>query len=212
MRMDRYEEEELDKNQTRTNKNQELYTDVYLNNVYVDIDNLKEVMDDNENPKEEVKTSFQEPLNYNYEEKSYDIREIINDKLNNKEEDNLKRSLDKENEEINNLIQSISENKKDISSDTLLSDLMPDSNTTTIMPGLSEPIIDTSLIDTSIIHKDESNDFKDLEETKEETEVDDSFKDEVKSKKWIVFLIIGIILIIVVVLGILYYKGIIKIK
>ena len=43
MRMDRYNEEtpKDDNYKTRTNKNQELYTDVYMNNVYVDFDNLK---------------------------------------------------------------------------------------------------------------------------------------------------------------------------
>ena len=45
MRMDRYDDEEVKERPTRTNKNQELYTDVYLNNAYVDISELKEVME-----------------------------------------------------------------------------------------------------------------------------------------------------------------------
>ena len=44
MRMDRYDEDEVKERVTRTNKNQELYTDVYLNNAYVDISDLKEVL------------------------------------------------------------------------------------------------------------------------------------------------------------------------
>ena len=42
MRMDRYENDlcENTSKQTRTTKNQELYTDVYLNNMYVDINIL----------------------------------------------------------------------------------------------------------------------------------------------------------------------------
>ena len=46
MRMDRYNENDTTSEvlKTRTNKNQELYTDVYMNNVYVDINNLKNVM------------------------------------------------------------------------------------------------------------------------------------------------------------------------
>ena len=56
MRMDRYEDpsKNNDEKTTRLNKNQELYTDVYMNNVYVDIDNLKDVMKEDEDNKLEV--------------------------------------------------------------------------------------------------------------------------------------------------------------
>ena len=44
MRMDRYDEENVDNlKKSRTDKNQELYTDVYLNNAYVDISEINEV-------------------------------------------------------------------------------------------------------------------------------------------------------------------------
>ena len=54
MRMDRYNDnEEVNESlKTRTNKNQELYTDVYMNNVCVDINNLKHFMQEDNDLKE----------------------------------------------------------------------------------------------------------------------------------------------------------------
>src|SRR5699024_4599356 len=149
MRMDRYEEKEKtnDTKQTRTNKNQELYTDVYLNNVYVDINNLKEVMERenyDENNNQETLKIVKEPLSVNnsYQEKNYDILSIIDEAIKNKKDDNLKRNLDIENInnlEIDSIIQSINENQKEeekeLKKDNLLADLMPnDDNTTVIAP------------------------------------------------------------------------------
>ena len=96
MRMDRYEEEEKtnDTKQTRTNKNQELYTDVYLNNVYVDINNLKEVMErenfEEDNKQETLKVVKETlPTSHPYQEKKYDIVSIIDEAIKNKKDDNL---------------------------------------------------------------------------------------------------------------------------
>ncbi len=123
MRMDRYEEEEKtnDTKQTRTNKNQELYTDVYLNNVYVDINNLKEVMerenfeeDNNQETLKVVKETL--PTSHPYQEKNYDIVSIIDEAIKNKKDDNLKRNLDIENInslEIDSIIESINESQKE---------------------------------------------------------------------------------------------------
>ena len=120
MRMDRYEDDNknLDSKQTRTNKNQELYTDVYLNNVYVDINNLKEVMKNEEETmeKENIKIIKEtKPLNYAYEDKVYDIRALIAEAIIKKGDDKIKRSIDTKVDdlEIASLIESINENKEE---------------------------------------------------------------------------------------------------
>lgn len=218
MRMDRYEEEEIDGiKQTRTNKNQELYTDVYLNNAYVDITELKEVIEE-ETIKEEKKQVKPEVVAYSYIEKNYDINKIIEEAINNKEEDNIKRSLEMDSE-IDNIIETINENQREQEKeDNLLSDLLPDNNNTTIVQPLEKAITDTSLVDTSVLHKndmsneliEELEDDEELYTNKEEKEIDESFKNETKSNKKIIFIIIGIVLVIAIVLGILIWKKIIK--
>ena len=79
LRMDRYEEEEVkDVKLSRIDKNRELYTDVYLNNVYVDIKNLKEVMkEDTEEEEKKIVKEIDKVEDYTYEEKNYDIKEIV---------------------------------------------------------------------------------------------------------------------------------------
>jgi len=214
MRMDRYEED-TDIKETRTNKNQELYTDIYLNNAYVDINELKEVMEKTDS-KEEVKLVKPEVASYSYVEKNYDINSLIEEAIKNKKDDKLKRSLDFE-DDVNNIIKTINENQLDNqNNNTLLTDLMPDNDTTTIMEPLNDPI-DTSIVDTSVIHKDEMTNevlnemMEESLEQKKDIEVDDSFKNEVKSSKKIVFIIIGIVLLIAIILGLLIWKKIIKI-
>ena len=103
---------------------------------------------------------------------------------------------------------------------------MPDSDTTVIEP-LEEPILDTKIMDTSILHKDEmSNDFilemansneeklknpdSIKEISKEDDIIDESFKDTTKINKKMIFIIIGIILLIAIVVGILIWKKVIK--
>lgn len=223
MRMDRYDEEEVDGiKQTRTNKNQELYTDVYLNNAYVDISDLKEVIEEEEENKQEVKKAKPEVIAYSYIEKNYDINKIIEEAIKNKEEDNIKRSLDTDSD-IDNILESINENQKEKEKDdNLLGDLLPDSNNTTVVMPLEKPILDTSLIDTSVIHKDEmSNEileeldddeelYTEKEEKDETDEIDESFKNETKINKKLIFIIVGIVLVIAIILGILIWKKVIK--
>ncbi len=212
--MDRYEDENTDSSkQTRINKNQELYTDVYLNNAYVDINDIKEFTEEIENDKQDdIKINKEVITPYFYEEKNYDINDLINEAIKNRVDDNLKRNFIEEND-LNSIIESINEeNREKEKDDTLLSDLMPDHDTT-IMAPLEEPILDTSLIDTSIIHKDDmSQDMvKDLEVTKEdfEEEMDESFKNETKTNKKVIFIIIGILLLLVIIVGLLIWKKII---
>ena len=270
MRMDRYDEEEVKERPTRTNKNQELYTDVYLNNAYVDLSDLKEVMDDENEESKEQKVNRPEIVAYNYEEKNYDIVSIINEAIEKNGNDKVKRSLE-EDEDVENIIESINEVQREkASDDTLLSDLMPDRDTE-VVPPLENPILDTSLIDTSVIHKDEmSNDLANLEdetieyrkeekteeknedeysetdeinkldetdetsitdinedddedneedeeadddkyEKESDDEIDDSFANETKmSKKKIIFIILGILVIIGIVVGVLIWQKVIK--
>lgn len=225
MRMDRYEEEEKtnDTKQTRTNKNQELYTDVYLNNVYVDINNLKEVMerenfeeDNNQETLKVVKETL--PTSHPYQEKNYDIVSIIDEAIKNKKDDNLKRNLDIENInslEIDSIIESINESQKEeekeLKNDNLLTDLMPNDDNTTVIAPLEEPILDASLI-ADFDSKQEaeiSHDMLDDDITEKDFVEDDSFQDKKKSKIKIVLIIFGILIVIAIVVGILLFRGII---
>ncbi len=146
MRMDRYEDpsKNNDEKTTRLNKNQELYTDVYMNNVYVDIDNLKDVMKEDEDNKIEVKRVKDLKFSdYTYEEKDYDIVKLVNDAISNKDE-GIKGSFDfKSNEEsIKNVLDSINEKaieeKKEKQSEDLMSDLMPSNENTDVLPAVSD--------------------------------------------------------------------------
>ena len=224
MRMDRYEEEEKtnDTKQTRTNKNQELYTDVYLNNVYVDINNLKEVMERenyDENNNQETLKIVKEPLSVNnsYQEKKYDILSIIDEAIKNKKDDNLKRNLDIENInnlEIDSIIQSINENQKEeekeLKKDNLLADLMPNDDNTTVIAPLEEPILDTSLIaDFDSKQEEISHDMLDGDITEKDFVEDGSLKWKKKSKIKIVLIILGILIVVALIIGIFLFKDII---
>ena len=224
MRMDRYEEKEKtnDTKQTRTNKNQELYTDVYLNNVYVDINNLKEVMERenyDENNNQETLKIVKEPLSVNnsYQEKNYDILSIIDEAIKNKKDDNLKRNLDIENInslEIDSIIESINESQKEeekeLKNDNLLTDLMPNDDNTTVIAPLEEPILDASLIADFENKKEEiSHDMLDGDITEKDFVEDDSFQEKKKSKIKIVLIIFSILIVIAIVVGILLFRGII---
>ena len=224
MRMDRYEEKEKtnDTKQTRTNKNQELYTDVYLNNVYVDINNLKEVMERenyDENNNQETLKIVKEPLSVNnsYQEKNYDILSIIDEAIKNKKDDNLKRNLDIENInnlEIDSIIQSINENQKEeekeLKKDNLLTDLMPNDDNTTVIAPLEEPILDTSLIaDFDSKQEEISHDMLDGDITEKDFVEDGSLKWKKKSKIKIVLIILGILIVVALIIGIFLFKDII---
>ena len=224
MRMDRYEEKEKtnDTKQTRTNKNQELYTDVYLNNVYVDINNLKEVMERenyDENNNQETLKIVKGPLSVNnsYQEKNYDILSIIDEAIKNKKDDNLKRNLDIENInnlEIDSIIQSINENQKEeekeLKKDNLLADLMPNDDNTTVIAPLEEPILDTSLIaDFDSKQEEISHDMLDGDITEKDFVEDGSLKWKKKSKIKIVLIILGILIVVALIIGIFLFKDII---
>ena len=164
MRMDRYNDsEEVNESlKTRTNKNQELYTDVYMNNVCVDINNLKHFMQEDNDLKENENLKLikeNKLVDVKYEDKIYNINTLIEEAVASKKDDNLKRSIDTkvDDMEINNLIESINENKKENEkevNDGLLVDLMPSDNNTAVIPPLDMPILEDSYQENKI-NKDE---------------------------------------------------------
>ena len=172
MRMDRYNDsEEVNENlKTRTNKNQELYTDVYMNNVCVDINNLKHFMQEDNDLKENENLKLikeNKLVDVKYEDKIYNINTLIEEALASKKDDNLKRSIDTKVDdlEINNLIESINENKKENEKDVndgLLVDLMPSDNNTAVIPPLDMPILEDSYQENKI-NKDEKEEEKELD-------------------------------------------------
>ena len=182
MRMDRYNDnEEVNESlKTRTNKNQELYTDVYMNNVCVDINNLKHFMQEDNDLKdnENLKLIKENKLvDVKYEDKIYNINTLIEEALASRKDDNLKRSIDTKVDdlEINNLIESINENKKENEkevNDGLLVDLMPSDNNTAVIPPLDMPILEDSYQENKI-NKGEKE-----EEKEEEKLVNDDEKQE----------------------------------
>ena len=224
MRMDRYDEIDSDvSKRSRTDKNQELYTDVYLNNAYVDISEIEEAVEEENKPTsvENVEVK-KEVVPFIYKEKNYDINSLIAEAIENNN-DNLKRSIE-HTTEIDGIIKSINEAQKEkekSDNKDLLEFLMPETDTTTIVGPLENAIEDTKMVDTSVIHKDEmSNEIleemtnenetgESLEEEKE-SEMDDTFENETKVDKKKIFIIVGIVLVILIVLGILIWKKVIK--
>lgn len=230
--MDRYSDEVINvETKTRTNKNQELYTDVYMNNVCVDIDNLKKVMkEDDYQPTEKLKLVKENKLtDVTYTDKEYNINILIEEAIKNKKDDNVKRSIDTKLDdiEIDSLIESINENKESRETkqeDSLLADLMPDDNNTIVVPPLETPILEefkqeSNVLDTKVENNqkenneesNEENDEDEQEETLEKEEIkdtDDILFDE-KNQKKVVLIVLVILFIVVLVIGFLIYKKII---
>ena len=218
MRMDRYEDEnkKTDEKTTRLNKNQDLYADVYLNNVYVDIDKLNDVMNDDLDNKLEVKKQKEVNLSEysTYEEKEYDIVKLVEEAIKNKDEvPNQNYDFESKEEEIKNVIESINEKaleeEKAHEDDELMSDLMPTSENTDILPAL-EPLPDTTdvighlsapITDTSILELPDDTTTKvslDMltEIGDDDMESDDSFTEE-KSHKYIKIIVILIVILMI---------------
>ena len=217
MRMDRYEEDNKfnESKQTRTNKNQELYADVYLNNVYVDINNLKDVVS---NQEEEVLEDIKlvrdkKVINYSYEDKNYDIVSIIDEVIKNKKDDNVKRNLDTitHEDEITSLIESIEENiASKESNEDLLTDLLPSNDNTSIIPPLEEPILDVNNISSTVIKEEMIEDKEMLDKIYEkDLDSDDSFLENDNSNLKMIISIVVILLLAGLVIAILLYKDII---
>lgn len=245
MRMDRYNDsEEVNESlKTRTNKNQELYTDVYMNNVCVDINNLKHFMQEDNDLKENENLKLikeNKLVDVKYEDKIYNINTLIEEALASKKDDNLKRSIDTkvDDMEINNLIESINENKKENEkevNDGLLVDLMPSDNNTAVIPPIDMPILEDSYQENKI-NKDEKEEEKELdnqdedaflkeidktlydievEEPKEDEIIEEKVEEEIlfdeKPSRKVVLIVLVIFFLIALVIGFLIYKKIIKI-
>jgi len=198
--MDKYEEESnIDAVVSRTIKNQDMYKDVYLNNTFIDYGDLKK----DEEKKEEVSL---ESNVVKFEEKNYNINDYLKKARENRVKDNLNRSLDntdcevnkiKEKEdEISKLIESIEKKEKEMD---FFSNLLPDDGDTTTIDPITEPKLENA-IDEDVIYNYAIS-TKEIEETRE-------FRDIVESKSYskykklplIVFTITFILLIAVVVL------------
>ncbi len=217
MRMDRYEDEEnksIDSKPSRLNKNQELYSDVYLNNVSIEINNLNDVM--KEDTEKEIPKVVKEPvaIDYVYEEKTYDIVAVLDEALKKRELESPRKNTDIEanNKEIDSIMESINEKvleeKKEHEEDELLSELMPQSDNTEVIPALEEPILDTSIYHNAILvapPDDETDEYQLLtgEIPKELEEDDTSFVPEKKPMIIKIVMVLGVIITIGIVVVIL---------
>ena len=203
-RMDKYDENNGENLVlSRTQKNQDMYKDVYLNNTLVDygeinIDEKKEEIPDNED------------VTIEYEEKNYNINDYLKRAHENRVNDNVKRSLDdtdcevvkvnEKEDEISKLIASIEDKENEQNQDTeFFGDLLPDNDNTVI----TDPVDETKL--EKVIEKEEIENYHDEKEDNGE----DDFKDILDDKKKkssnnklpaIIFGITFVLLIVVVVL------------
>ena len=140
-----------------------------MNNVCVDINNLKHFMQEDNDLKENENLKLikeNKLVDVKYEDKIYNINTLIEEALASKKDDNLKRSIDTkvDDMEINNLIESINENKKENEkevNDGLLVDLMPSDNNTAVIPPIETPILEDSYQENKI-NKDEKEEEKEL--------------------------------------------------
>ena len=227
MRMDRYkdfdektklQEEEKEEVLSRQEKNQDMYTDVYMNNTFVDINNI--FPKDEEDVKEKKEVIYKEEK---YEEKSYDVNDYLKKAHEMHKDDNLKRNLDEKFEEqedqIRKLIKNIDEkdNIEDIfndlrgdNEDTLIGGkLKTDEFDSSIYEALMEDvldlkkentILDKALGDETFLNLEKQEDER-LEHTFERIiESDNKNARKIKRLPVIVFSITLVVLIIVVII------------
>ena len=227
MRMDRYkdfdektklQEEEKEEVLSRQEKNQDMYTDVYMNNTFVDINNI--FPKDEEDVKEKKEVIYKEEK---YEEKSYDVNDYLKKAHEMHKDDNLKRNLDEKFEEqedqIRKLIKNIDEkdNIEDIfndlrgdNEDTLIGGkLKTDEFDSSIYEALMEDvldlkkentILDKALGDETFLNLEKQEDER-LEHTFERIiESDKKNARKIKRLPVIVFSITLVVLIIVVII------------
>ena len=180
---------------SRTQRNQDMYKDVYLNNTLIDIGDL--------NKQEEFVE--EEIVPRTYEEKDYNIDNYLMNAKTRKVDDNLSRSLDntdcdvnmiqEKKDEISLLIESIKEKEKN---EDFFIDLLADSDETSVIPQ-NETKLENVIGDETVIEKMEEDA---LEIQKNEEDFNDVEEDVVKEKKVnpaiIVFSIMLFILIMVI--------------
>lgn len=199
-RMDKYEESnETSEVISRQAKNQDMYKDVYLNNTFVDYGELKEAINKKETVVEE------EIVTVIYEEKNYNVNDYLKKAHENKISDNVMRSLDNtdcevnkvkdKEDEISKLIDSIE--KKEKESD-FFSELLPDDENTIITDPVPEEKLDNVIDDEALYNYAMAN------PNIEEKEFQDILEEKSLSKKnklpLIIFFITLFLLVAVIVI------------
>jgi hypothetical protein len=227
MRMDKYndeivedeilEEKQEEKNEfSRTEKNDRIYRETYLNSSVIDIRNgVTDIFGEEEKP-EVIEEEIPKEI---YIKKNYDIDDYIEKAHENKENDNLMRSLvdtdydvnkvKEKKDEISKLIEKIEEKEQ---KEDFFYDLMPDDSDTVITDPVESDTLDTPIDETrldTLIGDDTFISYaKEQEEKKQEEE---SFKDIIEPKhklpKKLPLIIFGVTLaILVIVIIILLVK------
>ena len=208
-RMNRYDEK--DKVLTRTQKNEDLYKDVYLNNTIVDLNQIME-QDENDTPTDDTKKSDEIIINKEmYEDTHYDLDEFLKEKSKLQKEDNLPRSLDEKIQEdaneISKIIERIEEKSKE---EDFFEDLLPDTDNTIITSAPTyklETVISDEAIDNFVMNKDldETNSFIDIEDTTKisSPSIVQERRPKFKKKPFIV-LVCSFVLLILVILYIIF--------
>ena len=204
-RMDKYNEKIDEKMLSRTEKNKELYSDIYLNNTVVDLNSL--LNDDIE----EIDETIEKTKEFTHQEvefinKNYDLNDYIDSKRKDKVNDNLSRIIDPSIELIDNEISNILDNiNKTTLEEDLFSDLLPDNENTIITESNSntttlENIVSDTVLDNFVMNKEmnETHSFMDLDETMIEN------KKNKKNKTKLIPLILCIILFLIMIGVILY--------
>lgn len=205
-RMDKYDENiETSDIISRQAKNQDMYKDVYLNNTFVDYGELNEQLNKKETIIEE------EIVTVTYEEKNYNVNDYLMKARENRVNDNVMRSLDNtdcevnkvkdKEDEISKLIDSIE--KKEKESD-FFSELLPDDDDNTVITDpvpsekLDNVIDDEALYNYAMANSNiEEKEFQDILEEKSLSK---------KNKLPLIIFFITLFLLIAVIIVILVLK------
>lgn len=199
-RMDKYNDETEEKKLSRTEKNQELYKEVYLNNSLVDLNSILDDIETIDDPIDKTKEFKLEEIEFIG--KNYDINEFIENKRKDKVSDNLKREINNEIEIIDNEINSILENINKVEKqEDFFSDLLPDNENTIITEATEQTqkldqIVSDTVLDNFVMNKElnETHSFMDLDETQIENK-----KTNKKSNTLPLVLCIGLFIILILV-------------
>ena len=198
MRMDKYNDEETKQEEvieelpeetrefSRTERNDRIYRESYLNSSVIDIrDGVVDIFGDEKEP-EVIEEEIPQEI---YIKKNYDVDDYIEKAHENKENDNLMRSLvdtdydvnkvSEKKDEISKLIEKIEEKERE---EDIFSDLMPDDSDTVV----TDPIKDDT---SSTLNTDASFDIDDslntrIEDLKLDTLIgDDTFFNYAKEQE-----------------------------
>ena len=182
---------------SRTQKNQDMYKDVYLNNTLIDIGDLNK----------EQNSVQEEMIPRTYEEKDYSIDNYLLNAKTKMVNDNVSRSLDntdcdvnivnEKKDEISLLIESIHEKEKN---EDLFFDLLADSDETSVIPQ-NETKLESVIGDETVIEKMEEDA---LEIQKNEEDFNDVEEDVIKKKNSLPAIIVFSIMLFILIMVILF--------